>query len=304
MGRGLPPDRAEQFLVLVGDFRKVVVERVGHRHRRHFAEQDHSAFVVEEGVRLVQPSHPGGHGRSGECAFGGQSAPDEGVQDGQRQFHGVPVRPGGVEERTDGLLRQSDVPVGGERDDRSAGYLGGVERQEHFVPLPGVHGEIEVRVRVEAAGAEHGGEAVTCRGVEFGAVELLGRLERGDAPVGREVGADRYPGEPGGGAGLGCPAGGVGGREARAALVEDEPGVAGLVAFEFRVVEVGELGAVNAVPSILASATRVAFSSRTRWPRVAPSIARVRRARTRKRRGSRKGSPACSTESGSTRQLP
>ncbi len=52
----------------------------------------------------------------------------------------------------------------------------------------------------------------------------------------------RHPGNRRRSAGLRCPVGGVRRREAEAALVQHDPGVAGLVALQFGVTEVGQFG--------------------------------------------------------------
>jgi hypothetical protein len=91
-GQRLAPDRAEQLLVLVRDFRQRVVHGVPDRHRSDLAEQDDLAGVAQERVGVAQAVHPGGDGRSRERAFRREAAPHQGVEDGQRQFDGVPVR--------------------------------------------------------------------------------------------------------------------------------------------------------------------------------------------------------------------
>lgn len=94
--------------------------------------------------------------------------------------------------------------------------------------------------RVEAAVAEGLVEGRAGDGVELGGVEAGGVLQSGGAAVGGERGVGGKPRQTLAGAGLGGPGCGVGGGESDAALVEDEPGVAGLVPFECGVVEVGE----------------------------------------------------------------
>lgn len=94
--------------------------------------------------------------------------------------------------------------------------------------------------RVEAAVAQGLVEGGPGDGVELGGVEVGGVLQAGGPAVGGERGVGGEPGQPLAGARLGGPCGGVGGGESDPALVGDEPGVAGLVAFEGGVVEVGE----------------------------------------------------------------
>lgn len=154
----------------------------------------------------------------------------------------MPVGAAGVEEGADRLLRKPEVAVGAEGDDRPGGDVRGVEGEQDLVPLPGVDGQQEVAVRFVAACGQFGAEGGADLGVEFPGVEAVGGVEAGHAAVGGEAVADGDPRQPGRAPRFGGPAGGVGGGEADAPLVEDEPGVAGLVAFEFRVGEVGEQG--------------------------------------------------------------
>lgn len=94
--------------------------------------------------------------------------------------------------------------------------------------------------RVEAAVAQGPVEGGPGDRVELGGVEVGGVLQAGGPAVGGERGVGGEPGQPLAGARLGGPCGGVGGGESDAALVGDEPGMAGLMAFEGGVIEVGE----------------------------------------------------------------
>lgn len=158
--QGLPPDRAEDLLVLVGRFGEVVVQRVLHGDGGDLAEKDDPAGVAQEGVVLAQPLDPGGDRGCGEGPLGRQAAPDQGVEDGERELHGVPLGPLHVRERADGLLREAGVPVGVQGHDVAVGDGRGEERHDPLVPLPGVHGEVEVVPRVVPPGAQHLGEGV------------------------------------------------------------------------------------------------------------------------------------------------
>ena len=96
------------------------------RITRHSSRRNASA--------LAQALHPGGDGGRGDGALGGQPAPDQGVEDGQRQFHRVAIGPREVEEGADGLLRKPYVAVGGERHDGVVGDGRGEERKDHLRP--------------------------------------------------------------------------------------------------------------------------------------------------------------------------
>lgn len=103
---GFAPDAAEEFFVLVRDAWQAVVEGVFDSDGGDFAEQDDAGFVAEEGVGVSEAVHPCGDGRRGDGAFGGEPAPDEGVEDRERQLDGVTSGLGGVDEGADGLLGQ------------------------------------------------------------------------------------------------------------------------------------------------------------------------------------------------------
>lgn len=237
----LAPDRAEDLLELVGRLGEMVVQGVLDRYGGHLAEQNDAARVAQKRVAIAQALDPGGDRRSREGALGREPPPDQGVEDRQRQLDGAPLGPSQVGERTDGLLRQPEITVGVQRNDVAGGDGRREQRNDPFVPLPGVHGKKEVGTGIETSGAELGGEGREDRGVEFLCIELLGAGKAGHTAVSTDPGADGDPRQPDRSAGFGREAGGVGGGEAQASLVRDEPGVAGLVSFEFRVIELGEL---------------------------------------------------------------
>lgn len=84
-------------------------------------------------------------------ALGGQSAPDQGVEDRQGQLDRVPVGTPHVGEGPDGLLRQPEVGVGVQGHDVTVREGRGEERDDPFVPLPRMHGEQQVVGGVQSA---------------------------------------------------------------------------------------------------------------------------------------------------------
>lgn len=100
-----------------------------------------------------------------------------------------------------------------------------------------MHRKEQVFLGVETTGAQDTVEGRPVGGVQFLGVELLGGGETGNSPVSRDPGADGDPGQPDRAARFGREEGRVLGRESETPFVGDEPGMAGLVAFELGVVE-------------------------------------------------------------------